>query len=133
MNSIEGNSLFNFVSSIGWVLDRTGEEEQIISTVWLTGDRQVATSAIPLIPYAETLEALIIRFPCAQKYWGVKSIDIHPGCDRWSAKRAYASTLFLPPNALINQQHNVAMLRLTPNLMPLDRSGQDRLHRQISK
>jgi hypothetical protein len=133
MNSIEGNSLFNFVSSIGWILDRTGEEEQIISTVWLTGDRQVATCAIPLIPYAETLEALIIRFPCAQKYWGVKSIDIHPGCDRWMAKRAYASTLFLPPNSLVNQQHNVAMLRLTPNIVPLDRSGQDRLHRQISK
>lgn len=97
MNSIEGNSLFNFVSSLGWVLDRTGEEEQIISTVWLTGDRQVATCAIPLIPYAETLEALIIRFPCTQKVWGVKSIDIHPGCDRWMAKRAYAQSLFFPP------------------------------------
>ncbi|HEY9684073.1 MAG TPA: DUF4388 domain-containing protein [Oculatellaceae cyanobacterium] len=133
MNSIEGNSLFNFVSSLGWVLDRTGEEEQIISTVWLTGDRQVATCAIPLIPYAETLEALIIRFPCTQKVWGVKSIDIHPGCDRWMAKRAYAQSLFFPPNGLINQQHNVAMLRLTPNIMPLDRNGQDRLHRQISK
>ncbi len=133
MNSIEGNSLFNFVSSIGWLLDRTGEEEQIIGTVWLTGDKQVATCAIPVIPYAENLEALIIRFPCARTVWGVKAAEFHPGCDRWMAKRAFAQTLFYPAASLANQQHNVVMLRLSLTISPLNGEAKDRLHKQISK
>ena len=133
MNSIEGNSLFNFVSSIGWLLDRTGEEEQILSTVWLTGDRQVATCAIPVIPYADNLEALIIRFPCARTIWGVKAAEFHPGCDRWMAKRAFSQSLFYPPANLANQQHNVVMLRLSSAISHMDNASKERLHKQLTK
>ena len=133
MNETERNSIFNFVGSIGWVLDRTGEDEQILGSVWLAGDRQAAASAIPLIPYAETPEALIIRFPCSRTVWGVREVEFHPGCDRWMAKRALAQTSFYPPKALANQQHNLAILRITPGLPPLDDASMQRIQKQLSK
>jgi hypothetical protein len=133
MNETERNSIFNFVGSIGWLIDRTGEEEQILGSVWLAGDRQAAASAIPIIPYAETPEALIVRFPCSRTVWGVKEIEFHPGCDRWMAKRALAATSFYPPKALANQQHNLAILRLAPGLPPLDNASMQRIQKQLSK
>jgi hypothetical protein len=133
MNETERNSIFNFVGSIGWVIDRTGEDEQILGSVFLVGDRQAAASAIPIIPYAETPEALIVRFPCSRTVWGVKEAQFHPGCDRWMAKRALAQTSFYPPKTLANQQHNLAILRLTPGLPPLDDASMQRIQKQLSK
>jgi hypothetical protein len=115
------------------VIDRTGEEEQILGSVWLAGDRQAAAPAIPLIPYAETPEALIVRFPCSRTVWGVKEAEFHPGCDRWMAKRALSQALFFPPKSLANQQHNLAILRLTPGLPPLDQASMQRINKQLSK
>ncbi len=121
MNSVDHeNKVWDFAGSIGWFIDRAGETEQILGTVWLVADGQVATCATTVVPFEDILDALIVRFPGTGEVWGVKEARFHSGFDRWLAKRALSQAAFHPSVSVDNQQHNIVLLRLSDRVKALD-------------
>ncbi len=123
MNSVDAeNKVWNFAGSIGWLIDRAAETEQILGTVWLVAEGQVATCATLVVPYEDILDALIVRFPSTDEVWAVKEAQFHSGFDRWLAKRALTQSAFHPSINVANQQHNIVVLRLSDKIRELDQT-----------
>ncbi len=123
MNSVDqDNRVWDFAGSIGWLIDRAGETEQVLGTVWMVADGQVATCATTVVPFEDILDALIVRFPATGMVYGVKEARFHSGFDRWFAKRALSQSAFHPAVSVVNQQHNMVVLSLTSQIRPLDQS-----------
>ncbi|CAN5950787.1 unnamed protein product [Sphagnum jensenii] len=66
------------LSSCGWAIDRTTEENRIISVAWALDETKAVTTGDALFPYIRQTSALEIRFPGNGKIFGVEKIVLHP-------------------------------------------------------
>jgi hypothetical protein len=124
--------LASFSPSVGWVIDRSGETEEVIGTVWLAADGLVATCAYIYMPYAEIIEALIVRFPLSNHVFSVSSAKFHPGFDQWAAKRLLSQADFYPPPLLTSLENNLVFLELSDVVTPLSAATSAKIEQALS-
>jgi hypothetical protein len=124
--------LASFSPSVGWVIDRSGETEEVIGTVWLASEGLVATCAYIYMPYAEIIEALIVRFPLSNHVFAVSSAKFHPGFDQWAAKRLLSQADFYPPPLLTSLENNLVFLELSDVVTPLSTATSAKIEQALS-
>lgn len=124
--------LASFSPSVGWVIDRSGETEEVIGTVWLAADGLVATCAYIYMPYAEIIEALIVRFPLSNHVFSVSGAKFHPGFDQWAAKRLLSQADFYPPPLLTSLENNLVFLELSEEVTPLSKATSAKIEQALS-
>lgn len=132
MESTATTYMKSCADAIGFLIDRTFSQEQILGTVWLVEDDKVATSAHSLVLYAEYLPALKVRFPTTGKEHGIAKVLFHPHFNSkltaQLAQEPVSGTVSMSPL----QQYNAAVLALTPKLAALPGEESLRLNQKLS-
>jgi hypothetical protein len=118
--------------SVGWLIDRSGETEEVIGTVWLAAEGLIATCAYVYMPYAEIIEALIVRFPLSNHVFSVSGAIFHPGFDQWAAKRLLSQADFYPPPLLTSLENNLVFLKLSKEVIPLSEATVAKIDQALS-
>lgn len=101
-------------NSVGLLVDRV--DGRVLGNVWVIDDAKVATCAHLVFGYRTFWPALKVVFPGAMREFGVESAIFHPRFDIKMASKLAQVALTEPMPNLPLQQHNAAVLRLTPSL-----------------
>jgi hypothetical protein len=104
-------------NSVGILVDRV--DGTALGNVWVIDDSKVATCAHLVFGYRSFWPALKVVFPGAAREFGVESAMFHPLFDMTMAAKLAQVALTEPMPNLPLQQHNAAVLRLTPVLEPI--------------
>jgi len=106
--------------SIGWLVDRTVECDNILGTVWVAEKWSVITCGHLLAAFYDSLEALEVQLPATGQTFGIAQAGFHPDFDQYSSRRKLTeSNYFFPPPELNLQEQNMVVLRLTNQLRPV--------------
>ncbi len=116
------NNIPDIAGSIGWLIDRTLNEREILGTVWVTADNTVTTCAHLVLPYFDFLDALVVELPAVGQRFSIRETLFHPDFDRWQAKRELNQDTLHPNLTLALQENNVVVLRLGPPPRPIDQN-----------
>lgn len=116
------NNNADFAGSVGWLIDRTLNEREILGTVWVTADNTVTTCAHLVLPYFDFLDALVVELPALGQRFSIRETLFHPDFDRWQAKRELTQDTLHPNMTLALQENNVVVLRLGPPPRPIDQN-----------
>lgn len=119
--------------AVGWLVDRTNQSRNVLSTVWLVRSQVAITCTHALIPYFDVPEALGVDFPHVGKRFAVKEILPHSYYDPWMVKRNYGQTPIYPPHNLAVETNNISALVLNPAIPPLEKSTVDKVARMIKR
>lgn len=119
--------------SVGWLVDRTSQNRQVLGTVWLVRTQVAVTCTHTLIPYFDVPEALGVDFPHVGKRYAVKEILPHSFYDPWLVKRTYQQTQIYPPHSLAVETNNVSALTLNPTPPPLEKSLVEKVSRMLHR
>jgi len=101
-------------NSVGMLVDRV--DGQVLGNVWVIDEAKVATCAHLVFAYRSFWPALKVVFPNSGREFGVESALFHPRFDTKMAAKLEQVALTEPMPNLPLQQHNAAVLRLTPVL-----------------
>jgi hypothetical protein len=119
--------------SVGWIVDRTSQNRQVLGTVWLVRSQVAVTCTHVLIPYFDVPEALGVDFPHVGKRFSVKEIMPHSFYDPWLIRRKYQQPQIFPPHGLSVETNNLSALVLNPAPPPLERSTVDKVARLMKR
>lgn len=101
-------------NSVGILIDRV--DGRVLGNVWVIDEAKVATCAHLVFGYRAFWPALKVVFPGSMREFGVESAIFHPRFDMKMASKLAEVALTEPMPNLPLQQHNAAVLRLTPTL-----------------
>ena len=118
--------------SVGALIDNCVRDSQQIGTVWLVDDETVATCAHLVILYSEFLRGLKVQFPAVGRAYEVTSATFHPRFDQTLAVEMAQRSLNSSVPALALQDHNLVLLKISPEKTALDRDAATRFNKQIS-
>lgn len=121
-----------FARSTGLLVDRCLQKERTFGTVWLIGDNQVATCAHNIVPYADFLPALKVRFPAINQEWEISEANFHPQFDQQIGHDLALRSQLAPVPALALQDHNVVILKLVRGLSELDTESKTTFNRKLA-
>lgn len=127
-----GPDINSYFGSVGWLVDRTSANRQVLGSVWLIRSQIAITCAHILVPYFDVPEALGIDFPHTGKRFGVKELHVHNYYDPWLAKRHYSQSILHPPIELATGPMNVAALTMAP-LTPLEKVTVEKVTRMMKR
>lgn len=119
--------------SVGWLVDRTSPNRQILGSVWLVRTQVAIACTHTLIPYFDIPEALGVDFPHVGKRYGVKEILPHSFYDPWLVKRTYQQTPIYPSHELAVATNNISALTLNPTPTPLDKNVVEKVSRMLTR
>ena len=127
-----GNSANHFVNAVGFVVDRVGQMEMVLSSAWLVDADKVVTTADSVQNYVRHPAALEILFTSAARRFGVKKIVLHPQFkQRWSTRTLeQAASDASPFSAVIS--NNCAILYLDENIVDLTDTERSKQHDELS-
>ncbi|RTL35131.1 MAG: DUF4388 domain-containing protein [Candidatus Melainabacteria bacterium] len=119
------NDLATRAGAIGLLIDRSGDEEQILGSVWLIDSNKVATCAHLITLYGDKLNALKVFFPAVNQSHGISQALFHPKFNRKYSAKLASDGLWDSLSNMHLQNFNAVVLTLTPQLAPLsDREKQ---------
>lgn len=125
--------LSSLYGAVGWIVDRTSPNRQVLGTVWLVRSQVAVTCTHILIPYFDVPEALGVDFPHVGKRFSVKEIMPHSFYDPWLIRRKYQTPQIYPPHALSVETNNLSALVLNPVPPPLERSTVEKVSRLMKR
>lgn len=125
--------LTSLYGSVGWIVDRTSPNRQVLGSVWLIRSQIAVTCTHVLIPYFDVPEALGVDFPHVGKRFSVKEILPHSFYDPWLIRRKYQQPQIFPPHGLTVETNNVTALVLNPVPPPLERVTVDKVARLMKR
>ncbi len=111
--------LTKYANSVGLVYDLSLPVRYPLAAVWQVDAETVVSCAHSVILYSKILKALRVRFPTSGREYSVKSVVYHPKVDKAILKTMAKQGLTDPVNGLPLQKHNVALLKLSPNVEEL--------------
>lgn len=117
-------------SSVGILVDRV--DGRALGNLWVIDDAKAATCAHLVFGYRSFWPALKVVFPGAGREFGVESAIFHPSFDMKMAAKLAQVALTEPMPNLPLQQHNAAVLRLTPTLEPLSDDMTFKVNKSLS-
>lgn len=117
-------------NSVGILIDRV--DGTALGNVWVIDESKVATCAHLVFGYQSFWPALKVVFPGAGREFGVESAIFHPRFDMKMAAKLAQIALTEPMPNLPLQQHNAAVLRLTPALEPLSDDMTFKVNKSLS-
>jgi hypothetical protein len=129
----EETDLSGLYGSVGWLVDRTSQNRQILGTVWLIRTQVAIACTHTLIPYFDVPEALGVDFPHVGKRYGVKEILPHSFYDPWLIKRTYQHAPIYPPHHVAVETNNISALTLNPTPPPLDKAMFEKVSRLLTR
>lgn len=128
-----GQDISAYYGSVGWLVDRTSPNRQILASAWLIRSQIAISCAHTLVPYMEVPDALGVDFPHCSKRYGVKHIRVHGYYDPWMAKRNFAQAPLYPPLGMAVEPMNLAALTLIPTPAPLEKSIVEKVNRIMTR
>ncbi len=117
-------------SSVGILVDRV--DGRALGNCWVIDDSKAATCAHLIFGYRSFWPALKVVFPGAGREFGVESAIFHPRFDMKMAAKLAQVALTEPMPNLPLQQHNAAVVRLTPVLEPLSDDMTFKVNKSLS-
>ena len=112
--------LAKMAGSIGLLVDRSGEEDEVLGSVWLIDANKVATCAHLITLYGDKLQALKVFFPAVGQSHGISQALFHPKFNRKYANKLASDGLWDSLSNMHLQNYNAVVLTLTPQLTTLD-------------
>lgn len=120
MTSSEPTSnLASLAGAIGLLIDRSGDEEEILGSVWLIDSNKVATCAHLITLYGDKLKALKVYFPAVNQSYGISQALFHPKFNRKYSSKLASDGLWDSLANMHLQNFNAAVLTLTTGLTEL--------------
>ncbi|MDZ4837743.1 MAG: DUF4388 domain-containing protein [Candidatus Melainabacteria bacterium] len=117
-------------SSVGILVDRV--DGRALGNVWVIDEAKVATCAHLVFAYRSFWPALKVVFPGAGREFGVESAIFHPRFDMKMAAKLAQVALTEPMPNLPLQQHNAAVIRLTPTMEPISDDMTFKVNKSLS-
>lgn len=111
--------LASMAGAIGLLIDRSGEQEQILGSVWLIDSNKVATCAHLITLYGDKLQALKVYFPALKQSHGISQALFHPKFNRKYSAKLASDGLWDSFTNMHLQNYNAVVLTLTPQLAAL--------------
>jgi hypothetical protein len=117
-------------NSVGILVDRV--DGRVLGNVWVIDEAKAATCAHLVFGYRSFWPALKVVFPGAGREFGVESAIFHPRFDMKMAAKLAQVALTEPMPNLPLQQHNAAVIRLTPTLEPISDDMTFKVNKSLS-
>jgi hypothetical protein len=111
--------LASMAGAVGLLIDRSGEEEEVLGSVWLIDANKVATCAHLITLYGDKLEALKVYFPAIGQSHGISQALFHPKFNRKYSSKLASDGLWDSLANMHLQNYNAVVLTLTPQLTVL--------------
>lgn len=113
------SNLASLAGAIGLLIDRSGEDEEILGSVWLIDSNKVATCAHLITLYGDKLKALKVYFPAVNQSHGISQALFHPKFNRKYSAKLASDGLWDSLANMHLQNYNAAVLTLTTGLTEL--------------